>query len=146
MSRPSLLSAYEKLAALLGKLPGSLQEPILKELDPIRDIFLRQRPARIAVVGDAGVELPAFVNALASHAVLHAPLLRGPWTTIRATGTVEIADLRASGALAGEPADLFLFLGAESPSLAEDAVRAAAILSAAPPRADGTPAGLVVVA
>ena len=55
MSRPALLTAYEKMSALLDKLPGSLQEPILRELDPIKEIFLRQRAPRIAVLGEAGI-------------------------------------------------------------------------------------------
>ena len=145
MSRPALLAAYEKLAALLGKLPGSLQEPVLKELDPIKEIFLRQRPPRLAVLGDPGVELPALVNALAGSPVLHAPLLRGPWTTVQGAGTVEFADLRGSGQLGGDPADVFLFVGTASPGLAEDARRAAEVLSAAPPREGGAPAGLAVL-
>lgn len=146
MSRPALLAAYEKLAGLLGKLPGSLQEPILRELDPIKEIFLRQRAPRIAVLGDAGIELPAFLNALAGRIVLHAPLLRGPWTKLEGTGVVEIADLRGPGRVAGEPADLFLFLGTVSPTLAEDARRAAEVLTEAPPREGGSAAGLAVLA
>lgn len=145
MSRSALLAAYEKLAALLGKLPGSLQDPILRELDPIKEIFLRQRSPRLAVLGDEGIELPALVNALAGRTVLHAPLLRGPWTAVNGAGVVELADLRGSGTLGGEAADLFLFVGTSSPGLADDARRAAAVLSAAPPREGGSPAGLAVL-
>lgn len=145
MSRPALLSAYEKLAALLEKLPGSLQEPVLRELDPIKQIFLRQRPPRIAVLGEQNIELPSLVNALAGRTVLHAPLLRGPWTAVRGAGTAEFADLRGSGPTPAGPADLFLFLGAVSPALSADARRAAQVLSAAPPRDGGSPAGLAVL-
>jgi uncharacterized protein (DUF697 family) len=145
MSRPALLSAYEKLAALLEKLPGSLQEPVLRELDPIKQIFLRQRPPRLAVLGEQDIELPSFLNALAGRTVLHAPLLRGPWTAVRGAGTAEFADLRGSGPTPAEPADLFLFLGAVSPGLAADARRAAQVLSAASPRDGGGPAGLAVL-
>lgn len=145
MSRPALLSAYEKLTGLLGKLPGSLQEPVLRELDPIKEIFLRQRAPRLAILGDAGIELPSFLNALAGRTALHAPLLRGPWTAVRGAGLVELADLRGSGLAAGEPADLFLYLGTVHAGLAEDAQRAAGVLAAAPPREGGSPAGLAVV-
>jgi uncharacterized protein (DUF697 family) len=145
MSRPALLAAYEKLTALLDKLPGSLQEPILRELDPIKEIFLRQRPPRIAVLGEQDIELPAFLNALAGRPVLHAPLMRGPWTAVRGTGTIELADLRGSGALSGPPADLYFYLGSRSAGLASDARRAAEILADAPPREGGSPAGLAVV-
>jgi uncharacterized protein (DUF697 family) len=145
MSRPALLAAYERLSALLGKLPGSLQEPILRELDPIKEIFLRQRAPRIAVLGDAGIELPALVNALAGRTVLHAPLLRGPWTAVPGAGTIDVADLRGSGALAGEPADIYLYAASASPDLAADARRAAGVLAAAPPREGGSPPGLAVL-
>ena len=56
MSRPALLSAYERLIGLLGRLPGSLEEPVRRELEPIKEIFLRQRAPRLAILGDPGVE------------------------------------------------------------------------------------------
>jgi len=145
MSRPALLAAYERLTALLGKLPGSLQEPVLRELDPIKEIFLRQRAPRLAVLGDQTVELPALLNALAGRAVLHAPILRGPWTPVRGTGTVDFADLRGSGVPGGEPADLFLYVGTASSTLADEARRAAEVLASAPAREGGSPAGLAVL-
>lgn len=146
MSRPALLSAYEKLAALLGKLPGSLQEPILRELDPIKQIFLRQRAPRIAILGDEGLELPAFINALAGRPVLHAPLLRGPWTAVHGVGTIELADLRGSGAIGGPAADLFLYVTtAGGTTGAASARRAAEVLASAAPREAGSPAGLAVL-
>ena len=146
MSRPALLAAYEKLSALLEKLPGSLQEPILRELDPIKEIFLRQRAPRVAVLGDPSVELPAFLNALAGRTVVHAPLTRGPWTPVRGTGAIEVADVRDTGTLSGQPADLYLFLGSASHGLAAEARRAAEILAAAPAREGGSPPGLAVIA
>jgi uncharacterized protein (DUF697 family) len=146
MSRPALLAAYEKLSALLEKLPGSLQEPILRELDPIKEIFLRQRAPRVSVLGDPSVELPAFLNALAGRTVVHAPLTRGPWTPVRGTGAIEVADVRDTGTLSGQPADLYLFLGSASHGLAAEARRTAEILSAAPPREGGSPPGLAVIA
>lgn len=145
MSRPGLLAAYEKLAALLEKLPGSLQEPILRELDPIKEIFLRQRPPRIAVLGEEGIELPAFINALAGRTVLHAPLLRGPWTAVKGIGQIDLADLRGSGTLSGDPADLYLYLGSASPGLKAEARRAAEVLAQAAPSEGGATAGLAVL-
>ena len=146
MSRPPLLAAYEKLSALLEKLPGSLQEPILRELDPIKEIFLRQRAPRVAILGDPSLELPAFLNGLAGRTVVHAPLTRGPWTPVRGTGIIEVADLRDTETLSGAPADLYLFLGASSPGLVDQARRAAQVLAAAPAREGGSPPGLAVIA
>lgn len=143
MSRSTLLAAYDKLAALLGKLPGSLQEPILRELGPIKEIFLRQRPPRLAFLGAENLELPALVNALAGRPVLHAPLIRGPWTPVRGAGTVELADLRGPGLLSGPPADLFIYV--TTAPVAAEARRAAEVLGAAAPREGGSPAGLAVL-
>lgn len=144
MSRQALLSAYDKLAALLGKLPGSLQGPILRELEPIKEIFLRQRAPRVCVLGEASVELPAFINALAGRPVLHAPIVRGPWTPVHGHGTVEWADLRGPGQLSGEPADIFLLIATPSFAVA-DARRAAEVLAAALPREGGSASGLAVL-
>lgn len=146
MSRPVFLSAYEKLAALLGKLPGSLQKPIMKELEPIKEVFLIQRPPRLAILGDAAIELPALVNALANQAVLRAPLLRGSWTAIHGKGIIELTDLRDSGTVSGDEADLFLFLGtAASSRLSEDARRAAQVLTDASSKAGSKPPKLAVL-
>ncbi len=144
MSRPVLLAAYEKLAALLGKLPGSLQEPVLRELEPIKEIFLRQRPPRMAILGDTRVELPALVNAFAGRSVLHSPLLQSHWVEVKGAGLVELADLRGSGTLVGEPADLFLYIATRTGAVT-DARRAADLLSMAQPREGGSPAGLAVL-
>lgn len=143
MSRPALLAAYEKLAALLGKLPGSLQEPILRELDPIKEVFLRQRAPRLAVLGSQTLELPALINALAGRPALHAPLTRGPWTPVHGAGAVELADLRGRGMPSGESADLFLYI-ADSANKKE-AQLAAEVLASAAPREGGSPPGLAVL-
>lgn len=42
---------YEKLIGLVEKLPSGLQKPILKELVPIQQFFLDQRPPRIVLLG-----------------------------------------------------------------------------------------------
>ncbi|MBU3666138.1 MAG: hypothetical protein FGM15_09740 [Chthoniobacterales bacterium] len=144
MSRQALLSVYDKLAALLEKLPGSLQEPVLRELEPIKEIFLRQRAPRVCVFGENAIELPALINALAGRAVLHAPILRGPWTPVQGSGTVDWADLRGSGSLSGGPADIYLLVATSSFS-ASDAHRTAEVLAAATPREGGGAAGLAVL-
>ena len=51
LNRESLLSVYNRFTGLIEKLPGGLQKPILRELTPIRELFLEQRPARLMLVG-----------------------------------------------------------------------------------------------
>jgi uncharacterized protein (DUF697 family) len=65
---------------------------------------------------------------------------------VRGTGIIEVADLRDTGTLSGQPADLYLFVASSSPGLAAQARRAAQMLSAAPAREGGSPPGLAVVA
>lgn len=60
----TLLRLYDKLSGLLEKLPGGLQKPILRELRPIRDLFLEQRPPRIMLVGDNTASIPTLLAAL----------------------------------------------------------------------------------
>jgi uncharacterized protein (DUF697 family) len=52
LNRDSLLTVYDRLTGLIEKLPGGLQKPILRELTPIRQVFLEQRPPRLMLVGN----------------------------------------------------------------------------------------------
>ncbi len=65
----NLISLYEKLERLVGKLPESLQSPILREIRPLRTLFLHQRPPRILLLGDRAASRSAVVNALFSAEV-----------------------------------------------------------------------------
>ncbi|MFZ0710185.1 MAG: hypothetical protein WAM53_09120 [Terrimicrobiaceae bacterium] len=69
MNRDNLLSLYDRLTKLVEKLPGGLQKPILRELVPIRDLFLEQRPARILLLGGSGKSVPEFLNSVAGVTV-----------------------------------------------------------------------------
>lgn len=54
MKSNPILGFFNRLAWLLEKLPGPLQKPILRELQPIREVFLDQRPPCIALIGARG--------------------------------------------------------------------------------------------
>lgn len=60
----TLLRLYDRLSALLEKLPVGLQKPVLRELKPIRDLFLDPRQPRIMLVGDSTASAPALLAAL----------------------------------------------------------------------------------
>ena len=60
----NLLAIYEKLEAVLKKLPEGLHQPILREIEPIKTLFLQQRPPRFALLGDRRVSRAAVINAL----------------------------------------------------------------------------------
>ncbi len=69
MNRDNLLSLYDRLTKLVEKLPGGLQKPVLRELVPIRELFLEQRPARILLLGGSGKSIPEFLHSVAGITV-----------------------------------------------------------------------------
>ena len=95
MNRDNLLSLYDRLTKLVEKLPGSLQKPILRELVPIRELFLEQRPARILLLGATGKSVPEFLNSIANIAVETGESDNG-WRTYRVPdrGEILIVDAR----------------------------------------------------
>src|SRR5882762_9353258 len=65
MLKPSnFLSLYEKLERLVQRLPESLQGPILREITPIKTLFLLQRAPRIVLLGPGGTGKAELVNSL----------------------------------------------------------------------------------
>ena len=67
----TILDLYERLERLVAKLPEPLQRPILHEMTPVKNLFLRQRPPRIAIAGEAG---PCGIHLL--NALFHAGICR----------------------------------------------------------------------
>lgn len=53
---------YDRLTGLVEKLPGSLQKPVLRELKPIRELFLEKRAARIFLIGDSPRSVVEILN------------------------------------------------------------------------------------
>ncbi len=64
MNREQLLGHYDRLTSLIQKLPGGLQKPILRELVPIRELFLEQRAARLLLLGNPGPGCEEFLRTL----------------------------------------------------------------------------------
>lgn len=97
LNRDSVLKLYGRLSALVEKLPGGLQKPVLRELVPIRELFLEQRPARLLVVGGARTQtIPALLHFLAQTEVETGGTDRG-WRTYRVPdrGEIQVFDARA---------------------------------------------------
>src|SRR5258707_14086158 len=70
MNQQTLLGIYEKIEALIARLPGPLQKAILQELRPINQIFLAQRPARLALMGDAIANASALISEVLGHELI----------------------------------------------------------------------------
>lgn len=119
-----LLRLYDRFAALVEKLPGGLQKPVMKELQPIRDLFLDRRPARIELVGGGDVSVPALFAAMGVRPVHTGDSLHG-WRDYTAPGgaAVSILDARSDvpeehikTALSHGGPDIVLFVQESEPS------------------------------
>ncbi|MEP6955453.1 MAG: hypothetical protein ABI883_01400 [Chthoniobacterales bacterium] len=51
MNHPLFLHIVERLESFLGKLPTSIQKPVLQELTPMKELFLKQRAPRFVLTG-----------------------------------------------------------------------------------------------
>jgi uncharacterized protein (DUF697 family) len=129
MKPNTFLSLYEKLEGLVNRLPSALQQPILREITPIKTLFLLQRAPRLVLLGPGGAGKVELVNALFGGEALRPGeenLSDGAWQEIGRTGrgTLKLLDARRPAslnmlraALAAEPPDLFIFA---SPNAAAD--------------------------
>lgn len=113
-----LLGFYDRLTGLIEKLPGGLHRPILKELVPIREVFLDQRPARLLLLGGAGKSVPEFLYDLCGTMVETGDSHNG-WRSYRIheRGEILICDARSTtpdeaavAALAHLTPDVLVFL------------------------------------
>jgi uncharacterized protein (DUF697 family) len=95
-SPPSaVLRLYERLTGLLEKLPGGLHKPILRELEPIRAIFLGHRPPHLELVGEAVPCVPSLLASLGANHASTGESHQGWRDYSNATGSLlEILDAR----------------------------------------------------
>ncbi len=141
-AKNSFLSLFEKLEGLAGKLPGALQKPILQEVTPLKDLFLRQRAPRFVLVGEAAASSAGLFNSIFGAPVARfardgasdqAPPASG-WEDFSHAGhgVLRLLDARLPGAgedlseavrvaLVAEPPDLFLFLAVPGAPATDDA-------------------------
>jgi uncharacterized protein (DUF697 family) len=117
----NILALYEKLEKLVQHLPESLQSPILREISPLKSLFLHQRPPRVLLLGDRAASRSEVVNQLFRASVAHASedhLQVGAWQQFStAQGRLAVLDGRLPASalslrrvLAEEPPDVCLFL------------------------------------
>jgi uncharacterized protein (DUF697 family) len=124
MNHQTLLAIYQRIEALIAKLPGPLQNAVMKELNPIKQIFLSQRLARIVLLGDPGADASALFSALLSSDLgMVDPQQDASWITyeLKGKGGFRVLDARRlnetsltwsalAGAIAEQSPDLFLFI------------------------------------
>jgi uncharacterized protein (DUF697 family) len=131
MNRPSLLHIIERLEGFLGKLPETIQRPIVQELTPLKELFLQQRAPRFVLTGSNKLPLQEIVAALfawtpptESRDVLM-ELFRWHAVDLGGRGTISFLDARGAEPrtiskiqeeLKAQPADMLLHLAEEGVS------------------------------
>jgi uncharacterized protein len=125
MNRASLVHIIERLEGFLGRLPASIQKPVLDELTPLKELFLQQRPPRFVLTGANKLPVQEVVAALfaslsptESRDILM-ELFRWQAIDLGGHGTIALLDARGAGArtmpdiqeeLVRQPTDVFLHL------------------------------------
>jgi uncharacterized protein (DUF697 family) len=129
MNRASLLHIIGRLEGFLGRLPASIQKPVLHELTPLKELFLQQRPPRFILTGsnkfsiqEVAATLFAWAPPPESRDVLM-ELFRWQTIDLGGHGTIALLDARGADAsklpeigeeLKRQSVDVFLHLGDES--------------------------------
>src|ERR1700686_2673649 len=104
MNRPSLLHIIERLETFVGKLPATIQEPVLHELTPLKELFLQQRPPRFVLTGSNKFSIQEVVAALFAWAPLAESrdvlmeLFRWQIIDLGGHGTIALLDARGADA------------------------------------------------
>ncbi|MFY9984926.1 MAG: hypothetical protein WAK31_09210 [Chthoniobacterales bacterium] len=120
MNQQLLLNIYEKIESLVSRLPGPLQSAVLNELRPIKQIFIAQRPARIALLGQAPANASALLSALlGSELKLIDPNQSSGWVSYeqKGKGGFRALDARRLNQDSRAWADLTNVLAEEAPDL-----------------------------
>ena len=125
MNQPVLLHIVERLENFLGKLPETIQKPILSELTPLKELFLQQRPPRFVLLGSTKKPvqelMKIFFELAEDEPTPDAPMSIFRWQeiSIGGRGTISILDARGALDSAGkqiedelkrQAADMILFL------------------------------------
>jgi uncharacterized protein (DUF697 family) len=123
MNQPLFLQIIERLGGFLGKLPAAIQKPVLHELTPLKELFLKQRAPRFVLTGSHKIPVQEVVATLFSATQsgdLRSVLMevyRWQPTQVGNDGNVEVLDARGADAAAmrkieaeleRQPADIFL--------------------------------------
>ena len=124
MNQTTLVQIAERLEGLAGKLPERIRRPVLRELVPLKQLFLQQRRPRFLFIGSSKTPMPEIIDLLFapdSHEGMNVtltPVHRWTEWTIPGRGTVSILDARDAGNsaqtqiqedLKREPADVIFF-------------------------------------
>jgi len=124
MNQTTLVQIAERLEKLAGKLPEKIRRPVLRELTPLKQLFLQQRRPRFLFIGSGKTPMQQIIDLLfapdspANVNVTLTPVHRWTEWTIPGHGTISVLDARDAGNsveaqieedLRREPADIIFF-------------------------------------
>jgi len=124
MNQTTLVQIAERLERLASKLPEKIRRPVLRELIPLKQLFLQQRRPRFLFIGSSKTPMPEIIDVLFapdSHEGMNVtltPVHRWTEWAIPGRGTVSILDARGADNsaeaqiqedLRREPADIVFF-------------------------------------
>jgi uncharacterized protein (DUF697 family) len=124
MNHTTLLRIVERLEGLVAKLPEKIRRPVLRELTPLKELFLQQRSPRFLFVGSSKMPAQQIINTLFSPGaeqqtnVAVMPVHRWIDWSISGYGTISILDARETDHSAAaqveedlkrQPADMIFF-------------------------------------
>ena len=66
MNQTTVLHLVQRLERLLAKLPEKIRRPVLRELTPLKELFLQQRPPRFLFIGSSKMPTHRLLNVLFS--------------------------------------------------------------------------------
>jgi uncharacterized protein (DUF697 family) len=130
MNQTAFLNIVERLERLFARLPEKIRRPVLRELTPLKELFLQQRPPRFLFIGSGDMPTHRIIDTLFTTGapeqpnVALMPVHRWINWDIAGHGTISVLDARdpadSATALVEEelrqqPADIiFLFDDEES--------------------------------
>ena len=100
MNQTAILNIVERLERLVTRLPEKIRRPVLRELTPLKELFLQQRPPRFLFIGSCKTPTHRIIDTLfASGApeqlnVALMPVHRWVDWDISGHGTISILDAR----------------------------------------------------
>src|SRR5438046_10140317 len=103
MNQTTLVQIAERLEGLAGKLPEKIRRPVLRELIPLKQLFLQQRRPRFLFIGSSKMPMQQIIDPLFASDrgqrlnVTLTPVHRWTDWIIAGHGTISILDARGAG-------------------------------------------------
>lgn len=131
-------SVFDHFDKFADRIPSPIRKPLEKEWRPLRDLFLKRRPARLVVVGHSAERFARehfFGAPVEGEAAAPFPSSHGnPWTTYEHQGELQLVFATggegetARSAIALAAPDLFVFLADDSGKSPEESAKNEALL------------------